>query len=165
MNYPRNNWVDEAVQFPQRFTMQSLTGGMVNLTPSPGTVDTVGTPQSAVNFNRPERGILDTQTAFSLVALHLSLLKDVMGVDEIGTVTLTNTLGLPFNNSARTIPLVNRRLSLDYGVEIISAVAADAKPIGDILATARQLNGFNLSYSGSASSVTIKYRITGGIAA
>ncbi|MEG1562544.1 MAG: hypothetical protein RR365_02265 [Bacteroides sp.] len=163
MNYPRNNWIDEAVQYPDRFAMQTLASGMVNLIPSPGTVDTVGTPQSAVNFNRLECGILDAQTALSLLALNLQLFKDTIGTMEIGIVTLTNTLKMPFNNSCKTVSLAKPRLSLGYGVEIIGAVASDAKPIGDIIASARQLNGFALAYSGSAASVTIKYKITGGI--
>lgn len=165
MNYARKNWVDEAVQYPDRYAMQSLSGGMVNLTPSPGTVDTVGTPQSAVNFNHLERGVLDAQTALSLLALDLQLFKDTIGTTEIGTVTLTNTKGLPFNNSRVTVALKKPRRSLDYGVEIIEATASDAKPIGDIIASARQLNGFALAYSGSAASVTVKYKITGGITA
>ena len=164
MNYARKNWVDEAVQYPDRYAMQSLSGGMVNLTPSPGTVDTVGTPQSAVNFNHLE-GVLDAQTALSLLALDLQLFKDTIGTTEIGTVTLTNTKGLPFNNSRVTVALKKPRRSLDYGVEIIEATASDAKPIGDIIASARQLNGFALAYSGSAASVTVKYKITGGITA
>lgn len=164
--YERKNWIDEAVQYPDRFSMQSLTGGMVNLTPSPGTVDTVGTPQSAVNFNHLERGVLDTNIAVSLLALHLQLLKDTLASEttpEVGTVTLTNTLKLPFNNSQKTVTLVKKRNTFDYALEIISAVASDAKPIGDITVSNRQLNGFALAYSGSAASVTIKYRIIGGI--
>lgn len=165
MNYARKEWVDEAVQYPDRYSMQSLSGGMVNLTPSPGTVDTVGTPQSAVNFNHLERGILDAQTAASLLALDMQLFKDTQGTTEVGTVTLKNTLKLPFNNSRATVALKHPRRSLDYAVEIIEATASDARPIGDIKATARQLNGFGLSYSGSAASVTIKYKVTGGITA
>lgn len=163
MNYARKEWVDEAVQYPDRYSMQTLSGGMVNLVPSPGTVDTVGTPQSAVNFNHIERGILDAQTAASLIALDMLMLKDTQGDTEIGTVTLKNTLRLPFNNSHTTVALKKPRRALDYGVEIIEATASDGKPIGDIVANARQLNGFGLSYSGSASSVTIKYKVTGGI--
>ncbi|MCX4355345.1 MAG: hypothetical protein OSJ43_03860 [Oscillospiraceae bacterium] len=163
MNFPRKEWVDEAVQYPDRFSMQTLSGGMVNLTPSPGTVDTVGTPQSAVNFNHLERGILDAQTALSLLAIDMQMQKDMQGVTEVGTVTLKNTKIFPFNNSRATIALKKPRGSKDYGVEIIEATAADGKPIGDIVANARQLNGFALSYSGSASSVTVKYKVTGGI--
>lgn len=163
MNYARKQWVDEAVQYPDRFAMQTLSGGMVNLTPSPGTVDTVGTPQSAVNFNHIECGVLDAQTAASLIAIDLQMLKDSQGATEVGTVTLTNTKSLPFNNSRKTIALKKTRRTLDYNVEIIEATASDAKPIGDVVANGKQLNGFALSYSGSSASVTIKYKVTGGI--
>ena len=91
------------------------------------------------------------------------MLKDAQGAVEVGTVTLTNTKSLPFNNSRKTIALKKNRRSLDYNVEIIEAAASDAKPIGDIVANGKQLNGFALSYSGSAASVTIKYKVTGGI--
>jgi hypothetical protein len=142
---------------------------MVNLTPAPGTVDTVGTPQSAVNFNHLECGILDENVAFSLLALHLQLMTDTINsqadetTPEVGTVTLTNTAKFPFSNSKQTVALVTPRKTLNYEVEVLSAVASDAKPIGDITVSDRQLNGFSLAYTGSAASVTINYRITGGI--
>lgn len=164
--YERKDWIDEAVQYPERYTMQSLQQGMVNLTPSPGTVDTVGTPQSAVNFNHIERGILDANIAVSLLALHLQQFKDTFTdetMPEVGTATLTNTLKLPFNNSLKTISLSKNRKTMNYAVEILSAVSSDATPVGDITVSNRLLNGFGLAYSGSAASVTIKYKITGGI--
>jgi hypothetical protein len=167
--YQRTNWVDEAVQYPNRYAEQQLSGGLVNLTPDPGEVDTVGTPQSANNFNHMECGILDENIAFSLFALHQQLMTDKINsqadetTPEIGTVTLTNTAKFPFSNSKQTVTLVKRRKTLNYEVAILSAVASDAKPIGDILIANRQLNGFSIQYSGSSASVTISYRITGGI--
>ncbi|GHU52634.1 hypothetical protein AGMMS49975_08840 [Clostridia bacterium] len=167
--YQKTNWVDEAVQYPDRYTKQDLTGGMVNLTPSPGIVDTVGTPQSAVNFNHLEAGVLDANIAISLLMLHIGQEDDILAATiqqitpEVNTLTFTNTKTFPFNNSLLTIPLTTPRKTLNYAVTILSAVASDNNPIGDITVSNKQLNGFAMAYSGSAASVTITYLVTGGI--
>jgi hypothetical protein len=167
--YDKKMWVDEAVQYPDRYTEQSLAGGMVNLIPAPGTVDTVGTPQSAVNFNHIEAGIMDGNIAISLLMLYAGQNSDILKstiaqvTPEVGTKILTNTKAFPFNNSQVTIPLVTPRKTLNYAVTILSAVSGDNNPIGDITVSNKQLNGFGLAYSGSASSVTVNYIVTGGI--
>ena len=45
------NWEDTEVQYPNRFSQNSIGGGLVELTPSPGVVRKEGTPQNARNFN------------------------------------------------------------------------------------------------------------------
>jgi hypothetical protein len=82
-------------------------------------------------------------------------------VQETGTVTLTNTLEFPFNDSQQTIALTNTRDNLNYVVEIISAVATGG-PAGDINVSDRQINGFKIAYDGSASQVVVTYAVIGG---
>lgn len=167
--YERRNWIDEAVEYPDRYTMRTMSNNMVTLTPSPGIVDTEGTPQSAVNFNHIECGVLDTNVALSILALHLNIMEDEVNLQEtettpeVGSVTITNSSKFPFGSKVQTVALSAKRSTLNYDVSILEAVASDAKPVGDIVISNKQTNGFGLSYSGSAKSVTIKYRVIGGI--
>jgi hypothetical protein len=54
MPYNKTNWLDRAVQYPNRFTMVTNADGTITLTPSPGTVSQAGTPISASALNNLE---------------------------------------------------------------------------------------------------------------
>jgi hypothetical protein len=169
--YPRNVWVDEAVEYPDRYTEQQLSGGMVNLVPAPGDVDTVGTPQSAVNFNALEKGLFDAHIAHGMLAIHVGQMSDALDLQiaestpEIGTAVVSNTKTFPFFYSTQTVALQKTRKTLNYNVEILSAVSTDGKPVGEVLIANKQLNGFYFQYTGSAESVTIQYKVMGGFKA
>jgi len=82
---------------------------------------------------------------------------------EVGTKVLTNTLALPFNNSASVVSLATPRSTTNYVVTIQSAVASDGLPVGDVTVSGKTINSFNLRYSGTASSVTVQYVVTWGV--
>ena len=80
---------------------------------------------------------------------------------EKGSVTITNNQAYPFNAGIATVALGTPRKNLDYiaNVEIAAAVGnVQAIEVYD-----KQLNGFKIRYEGSATSVTIKYYVTGGM--
>lgn len=80
---------------------------------------------------------------------------------EKGSVTITNNQAYPFNAGIATVALSTPRQNLDYitNVEIAAAVGnVQAIEVYD-----KQLNGFKIRYDGSATSVTIKYYVTGGM--
>lgn len=80
---------------------------------------------------------------------------------EKGSVTITNNQAYPFNVGTATVALATPRKNLDYitNVEIAAAVGnVQAIEVYD-----KQLNGFKIRYDGSATSVTIKYYVTGGM--
>ena len=80
---------------------------------------------------------------------------------EKGSVTITNNQAHPFNAGTATVALATPRKNLDYitNVEIAAAVGnVQAIEVYD-----KQLNGFKIRYDGSATSVTIKYYVTGGM--
>lgn len=79
---------------------------------------------------------------------------------DIGTVTLTNTLDFPFNDSIQSVALSDERLNTDY-IVITELVSADGVA-GEIEVSDKLVNGFKIAYTGSASSVTIKYVVMGG---
>ena len=81
---------------------------------------------------------------------------------EAGTVTLTNDQAFPFNSSQVTVPLVTERANQNYIVDY--EVTASVGNVGDIIVSAKLVNGFKIEHTGSATSVTVKYQVLGGMA-
>jgi hypothetical protein len=140
--YPKTKWKDEVKD------------------ESTGEILQEGTLQSAGNFNNMEDGILDAEIALSLT---LNALGNIVAGNavESHTVTLTNSQSYPFNNSARTIALDNTRSTNNYIVDA-NVISADGQS-GDITVYDKLLNGFKVKFEGSATSVTLKLNITGGM--
>lgn len=132
-----------------------------------GTVIQQGTNLSAQHFNNMEDGIQDAHVAEQIKLQH-TLQKDreldaVKGEieAEYGTKTLTNTDSYPFNNSASTVALAVTRDTINYTVEAIITAYSGGLP-GNIHVTDKAINGFKLSFDGSAKSVTVRYIVKGG---
>ena len=165
--YNRTIWVDETDEFENRFRETANEDGTITHTKETGEVYVEGTPQSAENFNNMEDGIVDAHigAAQSLIGIRQNTWRiealEKATVQETGTVTLTNTQAFPFNNSQVTVPLTNVRDNLNYVVEIIS-VTPTGGPAGDIDVSERQVNGFKIAFTGSASSVAVTYAVIGG---
>lgn len=136
-----------------------------------GEVLVEGTPVNEVNLNNVDSGVMDAHTAVA-VFLHYFLQFDrwirqkvadyaAEFLNEIQTVTLTNSMRFPFNNSVQTVNLTTVRKTLNYDVtwEVTSA----SGNVGDISVSDKQLNGFKIAFDGSATSVTLKLRIKGGM--
>lgn len=79
-----------------------------------------------------------------------------------GTVTLTNSQDYPFNNSIQTVAISETRDSVDYVIDWV-VTASSGGNVGDILISDKLLNGFKIEFTGSATSVTIKYLVVGGM--
>lgn len=81
-------------------------------------------------------------------------------IGEVGTVTLNNSETYPFNNSMVTVSLAKPRTTQNYIV--IVDVPAAVGNVGEIVITDKLINGFKIGFTGSASSVTVKYKVIGG---
>ncbi len=129
-----------------------------------GQVIQQGTALSARNLNNIENGIFeDRETLFVLtqqMMQHKRLLADFEG--EVGQVTLTNTQAYPFNNSKITVALQKARDTLNYTVQTEIISASGGFP-GNIKISDKQLNGFKIEFDGSATTVTVKYIVRGGM--
>ena len=171
MAYQITIWQDEVDQYEDRFTESQNPDGSITHTKVRGTVQQQGTPMNAEHFNNMEMGIADAHDA---VALLLNALRQLdwsnddrlkwlekATIQETGTKVLTNTQAFPFNNSIVTVPLTTTRDNLNYIVEVIE-VTPTGGPAGEIEVTERQVNGFKMAFTGSASSVTVKYAVIGG---
>ena len=110
--------------------------------------------------------LLDHSVAISLLlnyARQTAWRTDVLEtatVQEVGTVSLTNSLRFPFNNSQKSVALANRRDNTSY-VVVITAVTGTGN-IGEIEVTDRLVNGFKIRHTGSANAVTVTYAVIGG---
>lgn len=112
--------------------------------------DADGTIGLLVNFTRQQKWDLDEEKAKTEKARMF----------ENGSVTLTNTLEFPFNDSQKSVALSRSRATTDYIVH--AEVASATGNPGEIVVSDRLVNGFKLAYTGSASSVKINYTVTGG---
>jgi len=84
-------------------------------------------------------------------------------VCENGEKSLTNTASYPFNNSQQTVALATNQKNTKYAV-IAQIKTAVGNP-GEVVVSDKQVNGFKLAYTGSASSAVVEYIVIGGIIA
>ena len=136
-----------------------------------GDVLVKGTPVNEVNLNNIETGVHSANSAIAILIQYFmqfdrwvrQKVADYAAefLNEVQTVTLTNTKRFPFNDSIKTVSLTTARKTLNYDVswEITSANGN----VGDITVFDKQLNGFKIAFDGSATSVTLKLRIKGGM--
>lgn len=161
--YNLTKWKDHVTDKPNIYNQINNPDGTITQTRA-GTVIQEGTPQSAINFNNIEQGIFENREV-SLVILQQLMqnkrtLKDLEG--EIVTRILTNSQSYPFNNSKQTVALIKSRDTTNYKVDVeVESVAGGF--VGDVTISEKALNGFKLFYDGSATSVTFKIYIHGGM--
>lgn len=157
--YVKTVWKDESDEYEGRYTETMNGDGTITHVLVRGEVYVEGTPQDAEHFNNMEEGIYDAHQELVRQDGRITNLESYAN-PETGAVTLTNTEEFPFNNSAVSVPLVNERDNLNYLVEIIK-VEPVGNP-GEIEVSDRQVNGFKLAFTGSASSVKVTYAVIGG---
>jgi len=167
--YERINWLDHVREPDGRFYINKQEDGTYTITPA-GEVMQEGTPQDQEHFNRMDAAIWDIYAAFGMLLNAVrqqgwQLDEDVATVDNswqilTGTVALTNSGTYPYNNSKKSVSLSNNMGSTNYLVmtEVVSSVG----PVGDVEVSDKLINGFKLSYNGSATSASIKYIAIGG---
>jgi len=154
--YDWTKWLDHVTDPANRYTLVDNGDGTYTITPT-GTVMQQGTPQDQVRFNNIENGIVDAHAA---IALLLNYARQNSWEIETGTVTLTNTLAFPFNDSQKTVSLTKAKENGDYIV--LAEISAASGNAGEIVITDKLINGFKMAFTGSASSVTVKYTVLGG---
>lgn len=85
---------------------------------------------------------------------------DITG--EIKTQQLSNSLVYPFNSSSTSISLQNARNNINYTIQY-EVTSITGGFVGDIVISEKTINGFKISYTGSATNITLKIYIKGGI--
>ncbi len=156
--------------------MYHRTHWLDHVTDQTGAVIQQGTLQDQAHFNNMEEGVADANFAAQILTegyLQLrriqehndaEIFAEILG--ETHTVTLTNGKAFPFNStvsSPTTVALTKNRRNLYYSVEA-TATQVSGGLLGDIHITGKALNGFKVSFDGSAKSVTLELKIKGGMA-
>lgn len=170
--YSRTYWVDHALSETNKFTIKQVSGDVHTIVPY-GTVMQQGVPQDAKHFNNIEEALSAHEISLGLhsnaLMQHADEIKknaalaevvDKLHEVETGTVTLTNSAKYPFNNSQKTVSLVATRNTPDYVV--ITEVKSFVGNVGEIVVSDILANGFKIAFTGSATSVTVEYKILGG---
>lgn len=156
-------WQDHVTEFEDRYTESRNEDGTITHRPVEGEVLQQGTPQNAQNFSNVQAwGIQGTEmAALALIsALHnRQEVEDLAG--DVIEVTLVNNEVYPFNNSEKTISLVRKRNHKDYTVSADVVGYSGGFP-GEVAVTDKLENGFKISFTGSARSVTLKVFVKGG---
>lgn len=157
------NFLDHVVEYPGRFQETDLGDNMIQHDPAPGEIVQEGTPLNAANMN-----LLDTAAlqAIMMGSLNTSLLRQLSDKVEAQAgeqieVTLTNTQQYPFNNSNVAVQLGTNRNKKNYTV-LVEVLDSEGGGVGEIIISNKLLNGFQIAYTGAASSVTVNCIVQGG---
>ena len=128
-----------------------------------GNIVQEGTPLSEKNMNNIEERVEGNDIAIlNLLQYQRQHARSIANVEgEVIPESLTNTKTYPFNNSDKLITLTKIRDNLDYTVfvEVVSKVGE----LGEIKVFNKQVNGFKVKYTGSATSVELKLYVRGGL--
>lgn len=120
-----------------------------------------GTPMNAQNFNNMEHGILANDALAAVLAQvqRQAMLSGAEFEVESGSATISPA------NTDNTISIVKLRNRTTYNVtvEVNSVSGGNYIPVGDIIISGKQANGFKVKYTGTATSVTIRYHVQGGM--
>ncbi|MCI3027675.1 hypothetical protein LMF32_00805 [Desemzia sp. C1] len=162
--YEFTKWLDHVVQYPGRKKVTENPDGTVDFERAEGEVVQRGTAQSATNFNNLEKGVFANQVQLLQTEQRMlqaeRRLSDLNGA--VGQVTLTNNRAYPFNNSSATVPIAKVRSSLNYDVQM-EVISSSGGFVEEVIIYDKQVNGFKIKYTGSAKSVVIKHKVSGGI--
>lgn len=157
------NFLDHVVEYPGRFQETDLGNNLIQHDPAPGEIVQEGTPLNAANMN-----LLDTAAlqAIMIGSLNTALLRQLSDKVEAQAgeqieVTLTNNQQYPFNNSNKAVQLGTNRNKKNYTV-LVEVLSSEGGGVGEILVTNKLLNGFQIAYTGAASSVTVNCIVQGG---
>ena len=94
---------------------------------------------------------------------HMWKNEDEALICEEGSATLTNTDKFPFNNSQKSVALAKTQRNTKYAI-VAQVRSATGNP-GEVVVSDKQVNGFKLAYTGSASTAVVDYIVIGGIIA
>jgi len=144
MAYDRTFWVD-------------------HVTDQSGQVIQQGTLLDQQHFNNIEKGLSDDSLARSIMQFK-QIQDDYDYEDELHTLTLSMNSGMkwPFNNKETTVALAGLRENTNYSVEV-NVLSYSGGRVGSIRVADRALNGFKLIHDGSATTVNVAVRVSGGM--
>lgn len=142
--------------------MYARTYWVDHVTDQSGEVIQQGTLLDQAHFNNLEAGLSDQSLAAAFMRFR-AIQESYELTDELHAVTLGTTgQKWPFNNTPVTVALSQLRESENYGVEV-NVLEYSGGLLGHIKVIDRAANGFKLLHDGSAKSVKVSVRVSGGL--
>lgn len=128
-----------------------------------GAVIQQGTLLDQQHFNNMEHGISDLSLAGAIFQFQ-KIQDSYNQTVELHTVNLAMNSGQkwPFNNQPTTVALRQLRESINYSVDV-AVLSYSGGRLGNIQVTDRAKNGFKLTHDGSATTVKVQIRVSGGM--
>ena len=119
-----------------------------------------GTDMNAANFNNIEIGVMENDALAAMDAAYRRYEADAAAQEEI--VAISETLTTSGTAVAIAIPSGSTRNRTTYNVAAeINAVSGGT--VGDLIIDTKQANGFKAKYTGTATSVAIRFKVSGGM--
>lgn len=128
-----------------------------------GAVIQQGTLLDQQHFNNMEHGISDMGLAGAIFQFQ-KIQDGYNQTVELHTVNLAMNADRkwPFNNQPTTVALRQLRESINYSVDV-AVMGYSGGRLGNIQVMDRAKNGFKLTHDGSATTVKVQIRISGGM--
>ncbi|MCR5337621.1 MAG: hypothetical protein K6E75_03595 [Lachnospiraceae bacterium] len=122
-----------------------------------------GVPMDSEHYNNMEIGISDGSLAHNIM-MFKQLQTEMNNDIEVHTLTLSMNSGMkwPFNNKETTVALAGLRENTNYSVEV-NVLSYSGGRLGSIRVVDRARNGFKLLHDGSATTVNVAVRVSGGM--
>ena len=119
-----------------------------------------GTDMNAANFNNLEAGTMEAAALAAMNAAHRRYCNDMAMNAE--TIVVEATLTGSGTTNSVDIPAAKTRNMTDYNIvsEVKSVTGGTA---GDIIPATKQANGFTVKYNGTASSIVVRFLVSGGM--
>ena len=119
-----------------------------------------GTDMNAANFNNIEIGVMESDALAAMNAAYRRYEADAANDAEV--VAISDTLTTSGSAKALDIPTGKTRNRTTYNVAAeINAVSGGT--VGDLIIDTKQANGFKAKYTGTATSVTVRFKVSGGM--
>lgn len=119
-----------------------------------------GTDMNAANFNNLEIGTMENAALAAMNSEHQRYCTDMAINAETIVIEETLTGGAVVHSVV--IPDRHTRNKTDYNVSV-EVKAVTNGPACDFIITTKQANGFKVAYSGTATSVTVRFYVSGGM--
>lgn len=119
-----------------------------------------GTDMNAANFNNIEAGVMEAEALAAMNAAQRRYCNDMALNAE--TIVVEATLTGSGTTNSVNLPEANTRNMTTYNIvaEIKSVTGGTA---GDIIPVTKQANGFTVKYNGTASDITVRFHVSGGM--
>lgn len=119
-----------------------------------------GTDMNAANFNNLEAGTMEAVALAAMNAAHRRYCNDMALNAE--TIVVEATLTGSGTENSVDLPAAKTRNFTAYNVaaEVKSVTGGTA---GDIIILTKQANGFKVKYNGDATSIVVRFHVSGGM--